>query len=85
MFGLKTGLLGGSGNLVFNRFTGPGRLGLQSGYYTPFAGGTGNADAGATRSAGCSTVVETVCVFGTVLDRLGQDGPQAQYQDAFTP
>jgi len=34
VFGLKTGLLGGGGNLVFNRFTGPGRVGLQSGYYT---------------------------------------------------
>ncbi len=33
-FGLKTGLLGGGGNLVFNRFVGPGRVGLQSGYIT---------------------------------------------------
>lgn len=35
VFGLKTGLLGGGGNLVFNRLTGPGRVGLQSGYYAP--------------------------------------------------
>ena len=32
LYGLKTGLLGGSGNLVFNRFTGPGRVGIQSAY-----------------------------------------------------
>ena len=32
VYGLKTGLLGGSGNLVFNRFTGPGRVGIQSAY-----------------------------------------------------
>jgi uncharacterized protein (AIM24 family) len=30
--GLKMGILGGSGNLVFNRFTGPGRIGIQSMY-----------------------------------------------------
>jgi uncharacterized protein (AIM24 family) len=34
VFGLKTGIFGGGGNLVFNRFTGPGRVGLQSGYYS---------------------------------------------------
>jgi uncharacterized protein (AIM24 family) len=34
VFGLKTGILGGGGNLVFNRFTGPGRVGLQSGYFS---------------------------------------------------
>jgi uncharacterized protein (AIM24 family) len=33
LYGFKTGLLGGAGNLVFNRFTGPGRVGLQSAYY----------------------------------------------------
>ena len=36
VYGLKTGFLGGGGgNLVFNRFTGPGRVGLQSAYYHP--------------------------------------------------
>jgi len=32
IYGLKTGIFGGSGNLVFNRFTGPGRVGIQSAY-----------------------------------------------------
>jgi len=32
VFGLKTGIFGGSGNLVWNRFTGPGRVGIQSMY-----------------------------------------------------
>ena len=36
VYGFKTGLLGGgAGNLVFNRFTGPGRVGLQSAYFHP--------------------------------------------------
>jgi uncharacterized protein (AIM24 family) len=34
--GFKSGMFGGGGgNLVFNRFTGPGRVGLQSAYYLP--------------------------------------------------
>jgi uncharacterized protein (AIM24 family) len=41
VFGLRTGIFGGGGNLVFNRFTGPGRVGLQSG----FVGPSGGADA----------------------------------------
>jgi uncharacterized protein (AIM24 family) len=32
VYGLRTGMFGGGGNLVFNRFTGPGRIGLQSMY-----------------------------------------------------
>jgi uncharacterized protein (AIM24 family) len=39
VYGFKTGFLGGgSGNLVFNRFTGPGRVCLQSAYFNPVAG-----------------------------------------------
>lgn len=33
VFGLKTGIFGGAGNLVFNRFTGPGRVSIQSMYF----------------------------------------------------
>ena len=33
MFGLRTGMFGGSGNLIWNRFTGPGRVGIQSMYF----------------------------------------------------
>ena len=45
VYGFKTGLMGGgAGNLVFNRFTGPGRVGLQSAYYhPPVPGGLGQA------------------------------------------
>jgi uncharacterized protein (AIM24 family) len=43
VFGLKAGLLGGGGNFVFNRLTGPGRVGLQSAYFS----GEGTAAAGA--------------------------------------
>jgi uncharacterized protein (AIM24 family) len=32
LYGLKTGVFGGGGNLAFNRFTGPGRVGIQSAY-----------------------------------------------------
>jgi len=32
LFGLKTGIFGGGGNLIWNRFTGPGRVGIQSMY-----------------------------------------------------
>jgi uncharacterized protein (AIM24 family) len=46
VYGFKTGFLGGgAGNLVFNRFTGPGRVGLQSAYFHPpvSEGAGGNA------------------------------------------
>ncbi|GAC1519741.1 MAG: AIM24 family protein [Chloroflexota bacterium] len=33
VFGLKTGIFGGAGNIVFNRFTGPGRVSIQSMYF----------------------------------------------------
>jgi uncharacterized protein (AIM24 family) len=29
-YGLRTDIFDGTGNLIFNRFTGPGRVGLQS-------------------------------------------------------
>ena len=41
VYGFKTGLLGGGGQLVFNRFTGPGRVGLQSAYFHPPGAETG--------------------------------------------
>ncbi|HZU12724.1 MAG TPA: AIM24 family protein [Chloroflexota bacterium] len=33
VMGLRTGIIGGGGRLVFNRFTGPGRVGIQSMYF----------------------------------------------------
>jgi uncharacterized protein (AIM24 family) len=42
VYGFKTGFLSGGGNLIFNRFTGPGRVGLQSAYFHgPVAEGAG--------------------------------------------
>jgi uncharacterized protein (AIM24 family) len=53
VYGFRTGLLGaGAGNLVFNRFTGPGRVALQSAYFHPpgaeagAGGGQGQAGGG---------------------------------------
>ncbi len=51
LYGFKTGFLGGGGSLVFNRFTGPGRVGLQSAYYHPPGAETG---AGGGQAAGMS-------------------------------
>ena len=49
VYGFKTGLLGGgSGNLVFNRFTGPGRVCLQSAYFNPAQGSDGGNSGGDT-------------------------------------
>lgn len=48
VYGFKTGLLGGGGNLVFNRFTGPGRVCLQSAYFHPPGAESGNGSAQST-------------------------------------
>src|SRR5438270_5677681 len=52
VYGFKTGLLSGGGSLVFNRFTGPGRIGLQSMYFHPpvSEGMAGNAQREGGRS-----------------------------------
>ncbi len=55
VYGFKTGLMGGgAGNLVFNRFTGPGRVGLQSAYFQPAVqeGAGGNSQRGAGDTLG---------------------------------
>jgi uncharacterized protein (AIM24 family) len=42
--GLKTGMFGGGGKLTWNRFTGPGRVGIQTMFWNPAAlveGGAG--------------------------------------------
>jgi len=45
---LSTGLFASAGQIVFNRFTGPGRIGIQSMYYhPPVASEGGEAPAGA--------------------------------------
>ncbi len=52
VYGFKTGLLGSGGNLVFNRFTGPGRVGLQSSYYHPPATEGNNSAANSDQGLG---------------------------------
>jgi uncharacterized protein (AIM24 family) len=45
--GLKTGLLGGGGKLTWNRFTGPGRLAIQTMFIAPLEGVEGKGAAAA--------------------------------------
>ena len=45
--GLKTGLLGGGGKLTWNRFTGPGRLAIQTMFMAPLEGVEGSQGAAA--------------------------------------
>jgi uncharacterized protein (AIM24 family) len=52
VYGFKTGMLSGSGNLVFNRFTGPGRVGLQSAYFHPPGAETGGGGGTVERAGG---------------------------------
>ncbi len=47
--GLKTGVFGGGGKLTWNRFTGPGRLAIQTLFIAPLEGAEGTA---ATATAG---------------------------------
>ena len=54
IMGFKTGFLAaGAGQLIFNRFTGPGRICLQSMYYhSPQGGGRGAASEGGSSVVG---------------------------------
>ena len=46
--GLKTGIFSGGGKLTWNRFTGPGRLAIQTMFIAPIEGGEGNLGAAAS-------------------------------------
>jgi uncharacterized protein (AIM24 family) len=46
--GLKTGIMGGGGKLTWNRFTGPGRVAIQTLFIAPLEGMDANAGAAAT-------------------------------------
>jgi uncharacterized protein (AIM24 family) len=46
--GLKTGMFGGGGKLTWNRFTGPGRLAIQTMFIAPAVGEESTAGAAAT-------------------------------------
>jgi uncharacterized protein (AIM24 family) len=60
VMGLRSGIFAGSGNLVFNRFSGPGRLGIQSMYM--HMGDSANSSSGAGVAAGA---------FGVAAKLLG--------------
>ena len=60
--GLKTGLFGSGGQLFWNRFTGPGRVGLQTMYMPLSPGGGDSGNAGAAGVGG---------VVGGLLKGLG--------------
>jgi uncharacterized protein (AIM24 family) len=46
--GLKTGIFGGGGKLTWNRFTGPGRLAIQTLFISPVESEESNTQAAAT-------------------------------------
>jgi uncharacterized protein (AIM24 family) len=46
--GLKSGMFGGGGKLTWNRFTGPGRLAIQTMFIAPLEGVESNGNAAAT-------------------------------------
>ena len=55
--GLKTGLFGGGGKLTWNRFTGPGRVGIQTMFYNPAALVEGAAGSGTAKAAGIGAII----------------------------
>jgi uncharacterized protein (AIM24 family) len=50
--GLKSGIFGGGGKLTWNRFTGPGRLAIQTMFIDPVEGEQSNGNAGAAATGG---------------------------------
>ncbi|MGA9876666.1 MAG: AIM24 family protein [Solirubrobacteraceae bacterium] len=50
--GLKSGMFGGGGKLTWNRFTGPGRLAIQTMFIDPAEGEQSNTNAGAAATGG---------------------------------
>jgi len=50
--GLKTGFMGGGGKLTWNRFTGPGKLAIQTMYVVPLEAGAGGQSAAQTAVEG---------------------------------
>jgi uncharacterized protein (AIM24 family) len=55
--GLKTGLFGGGGKLTWNRFTGPGRVGIQTMFHNPAALVEGVAGSGTAKAAGIGAII----------------------------
>jgi uncharacterized protein (AIM24 family) len=55
--GLKTGLFGGGGKLTWNRFTGPGRVGIQTMFHNPAALVEGVGGSGTVKAAGIGAII----------------------------
>jgi uncharacterized protein (AIM24 family) len=55
--GLKTGLFGGGGKLTWNRFTGPGRVGIQTMFYNPAMLVEGAAGSNTAKAAGIGAII----------------------------
>jgi uncharacterized protein (AIM24 family) len=66
VYGFKTGFLSGGGSLVFNRFTGPGRVGLQSAFFHPPGAETGGGGGQAQAAGGGQGIVGGL--LGGLLD-----------------
>jgi uncharacterized protein (AIM24 family) len=61
--GLKTGIFGGGGKLTWNRFTGPGRLAIQTLFIAPLEGEV-QANAGAAATGGVAGALISGLVKG---------------------
>jgi uncharacterized protein (AIM24 family) len=55
--GLKSGMFGGGGKLTWNRFTGPGRVGIQTMFYNPAELVEGAANSGTAKAAGIGAII----------------------------
>lgn len=55
--GLKTGMFGGGGKLTWNRFTGPGRVGIQTMFYDPAQLVDGGGNMGTAKAVGIGAIM----------------------------
>jgi hypothetical protein len=62
--GLKTGIMGGGGKLTWNRFTGPGRLAIQTMFIAPLEGEAVSGNAQAATAGGVAGALISGLVKG---------------------
>jgi uncharacterized protein (AIM24 family) len=55
--GLKSGVFGGGGKLTWNRFTGPGRVGIQTMFSNPSALVEGGGGSGTAKAVGIGAII----------------------------